>query len=79
MSTMNSRLEIDSCHATLTPLRSTFIFASSINLLNALMTIRNTKGDKVQPCISPLEALKNLEGAPLIRTTKDAKWMHPKI
>jgi hypothetical protein len=51
----------------LMPLRAHILLAYDNTLLRASSTMRNRKGDKGHPWWSLWEALKNLDGDPLIR------------
>jgi hypothetical protein len=64
---------------TLTPFNNHASFSSLIILLRAYVTIRNKKWDIGHPYRSPLDALKFLEGDPLIITKNETDSMHPRI
>ena len=63
----------------LIPLMRPCSLASEIRRLSPSITSMKSKGDKGQPCLIPLEAAKNFEGVPLIRTAKLAEVRNPII
>ena len=60
----------------LIPLMSPCSLASVIKRQSPSITSMKSKGDKGQPYLIPLKAVKNFEGVPLMRTTKFAKVRH---
>jgi hypothetical protein len=61
------------------PLILPSFLATERSLLNPFVTSKNKKGDNKHPYLKALKTLKNLEGEPLIRTTKLADDTHPII
>jgi len=64
---------------TLIPFSCPSYLAFAISLLRPSAMITNKKGDKGQPWRSPLEALKDFEGDPLIITAQEAYSTQPRI
>ena len=50
-----------------------------IKRLRPSMTSMNSRGDKGQPCLMPLDAPKNFEGVPLTSTAEFVDVKHPII
>jgi len=71
MSSTKKTWEKYSLSVTLKPLILCFSLASLINLLKEYDIIRKRNGERGQLCLKLLEAMKKLEGEPLIRTTKE--------
>ena len=63
----------------LIPLMRPCSLASVIKRQSPSITSMKSKGERGQPCLIPLEAAKNFEGVPLIRTAKLAEVRHPVI
>lgn len=71
MSSINSKWERNKEVPIFMSLQDTLPFASRIALIKPSMTIKNNKGDKGHPCLSPLQVMKIPKVDPRINTTKD--------
>jgi hypothetical protein len=69
MSSTKSRCEITIEYEILIPFISPLIHASCINMVKPSFTNEIESGDKRHICVSPLEALKNLERDTFMKTT----------
>jgi len=64
---------------TATPKITLNIYASSVVILKLSTIMRNNRGERGNPCLTPLKGLKNLEAKPLIVRKKYTKMTHPII
>jgi hypothetical protein len=79
MSSTNNKCDGVIVPTILIPLVVPTLLASKINLLRHSVTKRNKKGDKGNPCLEHLDALKKLDCEPLIVTTKFVDSKQPII